>query len=717
MENTIVISLEGISNKNELHNLLKSALPLSEYYGNNLDALQDELSELSYPLSVTLTDLDLADPSMTSYINNMVTVFEDCTSDNSLINFSVKVKPAVTSRKEIAVCGVWEDGENLNYFLRSIQTEALLEEYYVACYTFQKYIPEIHDNTDIGSNLLDIVKKNKPAALIIFSEMIKNPAIINGLISYGKKVCIPVFVLEHEYDSCINLKLEYKKSFRRIIEHVINEHGCRNIEMMAGVPGNAFSEERIQAYKDVLDEHNIHYDDSKIHYGDFWGHPAKNCMNKLFDNGYKVPDAIICANDSMAVGVTEVLAERGYNVPKDCIVTGFDGIWQARYNNPTITTAVADYRSVADLILKTVNDWKPENNFYTQVYDLEFKLLPSQSCGCVDNTIEDWTRIVKELSVSNKDYYYHTMGMGTFLTRTIGMDSPAMACSMIEPHLWQWRDQYYLIALNSDKCTDVPFIGNMKDNYYNNKFFNLKRSIPDCNEVTCKESDFNIFFFADISSSNESFGYVCVGCDKPELRKQQRFEEFRSYVSGVTHSVIRNEELISANAEIEKLSRMDYLTGLQNRRGFFKVINQELKSDSNAGKYFTLFSIDMDSLKSINDTYGHQEGDIAIKVLADAISECSQGYTRSVGARYGGDEFAMFIIDNQPMAVKSEALRERIETVAMRDFRVKNKPYAIKASIGAADCLIDSAFDIESLLHKSDETMYLDKENRKKNGV
>ena len=94
---------------------------------------------------------------------------------------------------------------------------------------------------------------------------------------------------------------------------------------MAGLPDNPFSIERVDAYRRVLKEHQIPFEEDHVLYGEFWEAPAKRALRSYLDAGGEVPEAFICANDTMAVTVCDELVERGVRVPQDCIVTGFDG--------------------------------------------------------------------------------------------------------------------------------------------------------------------------------------------------------------------------------------------------------------------------------------------------------------------------------------------------------------------------------------------------------
>jgi diguanylate cyclase (GGDEF)-like protein len=105
----------------------------------------------------------------------------------------------------------------------------------------------------------------------------------------------------------------------------------------------------------------------------------------------------------------------------------------------------------------------------------------------------------------------------------------------------------------------------------------------------------------------------------------------------------RVRQLELAEAELRNLSLTDDLTGLCNRRGFFFHAEQYLKTSRRLGKEFLLFYADMDGLKQINDTFGHEEGSLAILRLAEILKETFR--ESDIVARLGGDEFAVLVAD------------------------------------------------------------------------
>ncbi len=119
--------------------------------------------------------------------------------------------------------------------------------------------------------------------------------------------------------------------------------------------------------------------------------------------------------------------------------------------------------------------------------------------------------------------------------------------------------------------------------------------------------------------------------------------------------------------------------------------------------------MDMDRLKSINDVYGHHEGDYAIQCLAKALDQVTLG--KGICARYGGDEFAFAFLDRQSLVPDLESIRESIETSARSICGPKE--YLISASLGVCACPVSADLSLDQILAEADRSLYLDKSARK----
>ncbi|MCQ2528614.1 MAG: diguanylate cyclase [Saccharofermentans sp.] len=622
-----------------------------------------------------------------------------------------KISKCEDKRKVIAVCGVWEDAENFNQFISAMQTPEIANDYVVAGVTFGSVMLDF-SNEEVMLRLVDYISEMDLAAIIMFVEMLESKKVVDALVALAKERQIPIFSFEHDVDGCINSSYDYRSGFKQMVDHVIEEHDCKIVHMFAGNKGNPFSDEREEIFKQSLLEHGLTYSEENIFHGDFWDARAELVMQELIDNGYEMPDAIVCANDSMAVGVCDCLMRNGILVPQQVVVTGFDGIREAKMHNPGISTCEPDYEGIVSMIMGTISEWSPNLTGVTQKKITHYIPKFDSSCGCPASRNQEWFDVVSRLSKDNQDYFRHMLEMGHFVSRSINMESIDDAAMELRHYLWLWTDYYYFIGINNHAgCIHGIFAGVNGEFSYRNKYYNYPTTAPDIDLVLKKGGKFNIILAKQIRSNDESWGLMVQAYDKIDLRDEQRFEEFSLYMSSVVSAVINKNKLIGAMSKIEHLSESDYLTGLYNRRGFLKKVQEMIDDPKNMGSVISVFSIDMDGLKTINDNYGHNDGDCAIKALARSLK--AYVGNRGICARYGGDEFAICIVGDRELLPDFVNIHDRIRNHCATDPELEDKSYEVDASIGISERRIRAGINLEDLISFSDTAMYIDKQSRK----
>jgi diguanylate cyclase (GGDEF)-like protein len=172
----------------------------------------------------------------------------------------------------------------------------------------------------------------------------------------------------------------------------------------------------------------------------------------------------------------------------------------------------------------------------------------------------------------------------------------------------------------------------------------------------------------------------------------------------------KNKELEKANERLRSLSLADGLTGLNNRRGFMILATGLLKFARRAGHPLCLLYIDMDSLKHINDTFGHAEGDIALTHFAEILTETFRD--SDVIGRLGGDEFVVLTIDTTENDLGSIQARLQSSVGAYNLRSVSG--YTLSFSLGIIRIDLDSTLSMEALLAQADAAMYKHKQSRKR---
>jgi diguanylate cyclase (GGDEF)-like protein/PAS domain S-box-containing protein len=160
--------------------------------------------------------------------------------------------------------------------------------------------------------------------------------------------------------------------------------------------------------------------------------------------------------------------------------------------------------------------------------------------------------------------------------------------------------------------------------------------------------------------------------------------------------------------KLQTMSIMDDLTGLYNRRGFFTLAQQQMKVIERTKKDMLLFFADLDKMKQINDTLGHQEGDKALVEIATIL----KGVFREsdIIGRVGGDEFVILVIDTTDET--REVLMKRLHNYLDDYNRPEGKSYTLSLSIGIAPYDPQKPFSLDELMAQADTLMYEEKKNK-----
>lgn len=165
--------------------------------------------------------------------------------------------------------------------------------------------------------------------------------------------------------------------------------------------------------------------------------------------------------------------------------------------------------------------------------------------------------------------------------------------------------------------------------------------------------------------------------------------------------ISNNIESIENIELITNFANKDFLSGLYNRRYFFEASREYLDSIKGTNESFAIATIDVDRFKSVNDTYGHDVGDEAIKFVSAILSESCKG--KDIVSRFGGEEFCILLKN----IVAEDAVKFFVKlrtTIASRELIVKDKILKLTVSIGVS--IGDCNSDIKNLLVSTDKALY-----------
>lgn len=581
---------------------------------------------------------------------------------------------------------------------------------------------------DVGEyNIYNLVNYEKFDGVILMTNTIGDPIEKDKIISKVKEAGIPVVVLDcDDYPEFINISIDNTAAMREIVKHVITVHGAKKINYISGPLANPEAEDRYGAFLSVMAEHGIEVESRRVFFGEFRAIDGVRAINKFVSSKLPMPDAIICANDAMALAAAAELEKLGYEIPKDIIVTGFDYTYNARHYSPALTTVARPLKemgySACELLLKVISGEQCEP------LCLDAHPVFSESCGCNSdncNDIKDYKKSTFKIINGCRSDISLLNRMTSMLAETESSDD---AVEIIGSFLNELECERCSLCLISE--WDSGFSSQWSDDEDNNDRvygYSKKMSAPliwedgrkssvdsfnsaDMFPVPCKGGG-NISYFLPLHFRERCLGYYIITNGDFPVKSML----CHSLMMNISNSIENIRKLIHLNSVITELDRLyviDPLCGIYNRNGFIRTADNIFKKCRDKGTILMISFIDMDGLKYINDNFGHKEGDFALQRLASAISSCCKNKNRSICARFGGDEFIILGAD----AVEEDI--EALEKTFMKSLENLNhivaKPYEIAASIGTIVTPIEEDMKLFSLITQADKLMY-ERKKRKKN--
>ena len=236
--------------------------------------------------------------------------------------------------------------------------------------------------------------------------------------------------------------------------------------------------------------------------------------------------------------------------------------------------------------------------------------------------------------------------------------------------------------------------------------FDRHRLLPDMAE---RADEPQVLFLMLLHQRENAYGYSMFHYQPGEV-PSNFFQQWNIVLSGALSNMHKRNELKLLYEERRLSSITDVMTRLLNRRGLEEQLTPLWQQLCARQENAAFVSFDLDWLKQINDNYGHQAGDYAIRLTGSAIRKAAP--KEAILARVGGDEFLAVL----PRA--SQQVADRLIKDFQKELKLLNKQedraFNVEASCGAVVFRLDLYSTIEECVQKSDEAMYLIKEKHHK---
>ena len=285
------------------------------------------------------------------------------------------------SRKRLALFVGQADEAYQSRFINGFNNKALAADYDVCVFSMYRKYQDIPENEQGESNIFSLMNPDRFDGAVILKDSIQTEKAANNLEERLRdNFDRPIVVIEKESDLFPSIYIDSYSAVFDIITHLIEVHGCRDIAFVSGKRNHKHSIERLQAYRDAMEKAGLPVSEKRIFFGDYWYQSGEVYAEQLLSQGGKLPDAIACANDQMAIGICKVFAARNIRIPKDIIVVGYDSTYEGQTSPCTITSALTPAKEFGeyafDFLINRMNGKE------TEAFTMKPELLLGESCGC-----------------------------------------------------------------------------------------------------------------------------------------------------------------------------------------------------------------------------------------------------------------------------------------------------------------------------------------------
>lgn len=585
-------------------------------------------------------------------------------------------------------------------------------------------------NYDLGEyNIFELPNFSLFDGVILLSNTFSSD-LIDKICARIREADIPAVSIDKELEGMYYIGIHNASAMEQMTRHFITEHNVRRFNYISGPDGNSESVERLEAFQRVLAEYDIPFEEERLYHGSFRAKDGRRAVEAFLKSDLEFPQAIVCANDAMAISAMLTLEANGISCPDDVLVSGFDNIYNAKNFSPSLTTVERPLMQSGALACELIcrhcsGDELP------RVQTLNAVPIYSESCGCGASSGD-------EISIFKKRNYQAIESTNHEISSLNKMTCSLVECDTFEEYLEALRntvlstgcEEFYLCLNDNWYNKQIPheagYTGELQQDsytihgysarmlmplaYYDGEFhpqesFSSEKILP---RLRFEGDKMRIMYFVPLHFRERCLGYFAIVNSDFPLRSSL----FHTWSINISNSLENFRKLLCLDEvvkELDKLYAIDSLTGIYNRNGFKRCSSDEFQRCIDEQKPVMIMFADMDGLKNINDSYGHKAGDHAIRSIAAILQECC--LDGEVACRFGGDEF--FIFGAEYTSERAVAMRKRIQECIDICNRNSGRPYQLSVSIGACITVPAPGSTVFQLITIADNRMY--EEKKKKN--
>jgi DNA-binding LacI/PurR family transcriptional regulator/signal transduction histidine kinase len=367
---------------------------------------------------------------------------------------------------------------------------------------------------------------------------------------------IPMVSIGQAVKGMSSLLVDNRQSMRNVVEHLVKDHRYRRISFIKGKVKNDEANERFEAYLEVLNENNIEVDESLIYCGEFRSDNTYRIMKEQIKTNINF-DAMLCANDEMAIGILKAAKELNLNIPGDFAICGFDNTVNSCIVSPTLTTVRQPFEEIADcafdILLKKIDNQETDD-----LKSFSGTLVKRESCGCQfdKNTLSSLSdanfRTIRGYKIHENIQTYYMDELFNQITGAL-VEFSIRSCFIVKYSEGTVYSDYSLVLPEKSKLVYAYFNKQRVEFDNQNSVFDTKEILPRDFFPTDRRFTYlvNPLFF-----KNEHFGFVVFEVVNDDV---VYYELLRGQIS----NTLKNAILVAERKKMEEnLSQRERLASL-----------------------------------------------------------------------------------------------------------------------------------------------------------
>lgn len=532
---------------------------------------------------------------------------------------------------------------------------------------------------------------------------------------------IPAISLEYKLDGIDFIGTDNYSGMYELTEHLIREHGVSSIVYVGGFEGHSECMTRLQAVMNAAENHGLVIPKENILFADWAASTAVAVVSEWIEEHGELPDAFVCANDIMAMGVCDWLKERGYRVPEDVKVTGYDCLKSGQEHSPALTTVTHAWDRMGFDAMRRLADKMDGNSGEAQMI-LKTSLVCGESCGCKSDedallaSLES-SRLLNEKRSMGYTSDSHFRHMYKWIRKAEkASDLNYCLARFLSSENWMEGENFMLCLQpaffepeGSDEAMRKQGYGREIDvilamHNGSSKVYQRMETRKAILRASEESKTPGLYLFVPLMNDDMSIGFAMLSRNF-DIVLDNLLYIWTRHMNQYMEQVRSNVKIAELTRKLSELSVTDGLTGAYNRMGCEKVLYPFMEECQKRGGKGVLMIADVDDMKRINDGYGHNQGDAALCVIVEALRDAlPRGY---MIARFGGDEF--LVVGEDEGRISQQEVMNAIQATLEKKVADRGIPFPLSLSVGCVQLEPGEAFSQTDCLQRADEEMYRQK--------